>query len=339
MAGANKILKAGQVVFRAGEAADGMYLVRKGELVVYLEQDGKEVELAKIGEGGMIGEMALFDRQPRSASVKATADSEVTLISLDDFSKLMKQIPKWFVGLMTALSGRLRTTNDRLKQVESSAKAGGAILAPVAPASSGKPFQGFLRMIHVLELMWHKDGTKEGKDWCLSRKTAEEALINMFGETPVRVKALFDLLVKEQIVTLKSDQYKNALLALANRGALRQFAEFVSSLVQANPNQRAIPEATMAILNILHKLSAKAPYEQFTCTDEDVLAAAKTSGLDSSNWGPTLKSFMTYGEVLKPVKSSSKSGIGFRIAKNEFPALLKNLNMFNRIAAAKLDQN
>ena len=93
VAGANKICKPGQVLFKSGDASDGMYIIRKGELRVYLEQDGKEVVLATIGDGGMIGEMALFDRQPRSASVKATKETEVTHITVGDFEKLMKQIP------------------------------------------------------------------------------------------------------------------------------------------------------------------------------------------------------------------------------------------------------
>ena len=136
MAGTNKSLKAGAVVFKAGDSADGMYLVRKGELVVYFEQGGKEVILARIPEGGMVGEMALFDRMPRSASVKASMDAEITHISLDDFGKLMRQIPKWFVGLMSALSGRLRVTNDRLKVIE----AAGGTVPPPAQGVSAKPY-------------------------------------------------------------------------------------------------------------------------------------------------------------------------------------------------------
>ena len=119
-----------------------MYLVRKGELRVYLEQNGKEVTLVTIGDGGMIGEMALFDQQPRSASVKATKDTEVaTLISLIDFEKLMKQIPKWFVGLMIALSGRLRQTNERLQKLEAGI------------SSTGRPFLPTIRLMSSLDLL------------------------------------------------------------------------------------------------------------------------------------------------------------------------------------------
>lgn len=338
MAGANKILKAGQVVFKAGDAADGMYLVRKGELVVYLEQDGKEVVLAKIGEGGMIGEMALFDRQPRSASVKASAECEVTLISLDDFGKLMKQIPKWFVGLMSALSSRLRVTNDRLKQVESSLKDGGASSGvSSSPPGSSKPYQNLLRSVHLLELLWHRDGTKEGKDWCLQRKIAEESLISVFGEPAERVKALIDFLTGEQIISLKNDQYKNVVLAMANRGALRQFAEFVTDFLKANPSVRAISPATMTVLKVLQKLGANAPYDQYTCSLEDIVDEAKMMGLDTAGVETAVKNFVTYGDAVKPVKATSKSALGLRVVKADFPAMLKNINIFNKLSISKLD--
>jgi CRP-like cAMP-binding protein len=340
VAGMNKILKSGQVVFKAGDAADGMYIVRKGELVVYLEQGGKEVVLAKVGEGGMIGEMALFDRQPRSASVKAGTDCEVTLVSLDDFGKLMKQIPKWFVGLMSALSGRLRTTNDRLKQVEAAAaaaKSGGVAPAENIGGLPQKPFLSVLRMIHVMELLWHRDGSKDGKEWVLARKIAEETLTQLFGETPARVKALLDLLASEQILSTKQDQYKNPVLVLANRGALRQFAEFTGKFVAANPNLRAIPEMNMNILKVLHRLGSKAPYDQFTSNYEDILEEAKALNIPTQGWDSAIKVMGNYGDAIKLVKTSSKAGFGLRIVKTDFMSLIKDLNAFNKISAAGLD--
>ncbi|MCX6116257.1 MAG: cyclic nucleotide-binding domain-containing protein [Proteobacteria bacterium] len=342
MAGVNKILKSGQIVFKAGDAADGMYIVRKGELVVYLEQSGKEVVLAKVSEGGMIGEMALFDRQPRSASVKAGTDCEVTLVTLDDFSKLMKQIPKWFVGLMSALSGRLRSTNDRLKQIETNnAGAGASTGQPAAapPAKSGaavSPFQPVLRMLNVLELLWHRDGSKDGKEWCLDRKVASGALTQLFGESQARVNSLLDLLTQEQVITTKLDQYKNQILVLANRGALRQFTDFAMNFTNANPGLTAIPAKNMEILRVLHKLGSKAPYDQYTCTYEEILEEAKALGLIPQDWDGAIKVMGNYGDAIKLVKTTSKSGFGLRIVKADFVGLMKDLQAFNRISQSGL---
>ncbi|NRA47250.1 MAG: cyclic nucleotide-binding domain-containing protein, partial [Oligoflexales bacterium] len=46
-------MQAGQVLFNEGDKSDGMFLLRAGELLVYLEKDGEEIELAKIAPGGV----------------------------------------------------------------------------------------------------------------------------------------------------------------------------------------------------------------------------------------------------------------------------------------------
>ncbi len=337
MAGLNKSLKAGTVVFKAGENADGMYLVRKGELVVYLEQGGKEVILAKIAEGGMVGEMALFDRMPRSASVKASTDTEITHISMDDFSKLMKQIPKWFVGLMSALSGRLRTTNERLKGLE--AKGGAPAPAVVIQGKiAEKPFQSIKRILNIMELLWHRDGTKDGKDWSIQRKILEDEICGVFGEEPAKILTLLDVLCTEKILVAKQDSYKNNVIAMPNRGSLRQFSTFLTDFTKGNPNMSVVPEPLMNMLRMISKQSAKAPYDQFTVTLEDLEEEAKTAGLVPERWKDLMPIFAGFGEGLKPTKTSTKSGLGLRVIKTDVATLMKNLTTFNKLAEKKLDQ-
>lgn len=335
MAGTNKSLKAGTIVFKAGDHADGMYLVRKGELVVYFEQGGKEVVLAKIPEGGMVGEMALFDRMPRSASVKVSVDAEITHISLDDFGKLMKQIPKWFVGLMSALSGRLRTTNERLKSIEN-----GGVLPPAGNAApfGAKPYQTTLRMLHIMELLWHRDGTKEGKDWMIPRKSVETELSDVFGESPAQVKALLEMLCAENILQSKVDAYRNAVLSMPNRAALRQFASFVDGITKTNPKLRALPPEVLNILTILIRLEAKAPYDQFTVTLEELQEEAAAAKMDSSGWKEHLSSLQGFGDMIKMTKTSSKSELGLRVTKGELTGLSRNLSVFSKLAQKGLDQ-
>jgi CRP/FNR family transcriptional regulator, cyclic AMP receptor protein len=333
LAGLNKSLKAGTVVFRSGDKADGMYLVRKGELVVYLDQGGKDVILAKISEGGMVGEMALFDQMPRSASVKASIDTEITLVSLDDFGKLMKQIPKWFVSLMSTLSGRLRTTNDRIKSLEATGK-----VAPAAPALvATKPFQTVLRQIHIMELIWHRDGTKDGKDWMVQRKIITEELIGVFSENPDKLDALIELLCKEGILNVKVDGYKNPTLSMPNRGSLRQCAAFLTLFTKDNPNLSSVPEPLMNILKMLVKLAAKAPYDHFTVTVEELMEEAKAT-TSHENWKNLVASFTTFGEAIKPVKTSTKTGLGLRVIKADLNSLVRNLNVINRLAEKNLNQ-
>jgi len=333
LAGVNKSLKAGSIVFKSGDDPDGMYVVRKGELVVYLEQESEEIVLAKIPAGGIVGEMALFEKRPRSASVKAGVDSEITHISEADFAALMKQIPKWFVGLMGALSSRLRTTNDRLKSLESPGQADRSGIT----ASTRRPYLNTIRILHTIELILLRDGIKDGKDIAINRKNLEEQLVGVFGESPQRVQGLLDVLCSELILSPKVDAYKNIVLTLSHRSNLAQLTKFVTMLSTNNPRLTEIPDTVVTIFKLLAKLAPKSPYDSFTATLEDLIAEAATEGLDSANFQKYVGSINTYGETVKTTKASGQLGIGLKVNKTEIQRFVRNVLIFSKISAKQLD--
>lgn len=310
MAGANKVLKDGQVLFKAGDKSDGMYLIRRGELRVFLEQAGKEVSLATVGAGGMIGEMALFDGAPRSASVKAVKEAEVTLISQDEFQKLMKQIPKWFVGLMSSLSTRLRQTNERLQKLETGVSA------------KAIPFQNVIRILNVMMLIWHKDGEKDGKDFVLTKQALEATLLNVFNEDPEKVRILFETLVKEKLLTTRQDQYKNVVFAMPNRAVLNQLAAFIPVYAKANPKQPYLKDDALQILRALDALTQASPYDTVTASLNDLTAQGKRAGVSTNTWEQALAVFQNAGEEVRLVKTSG--GPGLKTTKKDCPTALRH---------------
>lgn len=316
MAGTNRVLQPGQVLFKTGDQSDGMYLIRRGELCVYLEQDGKEVTLATIGEGGMIGEMALFDNQPRSASVKATKETEVTIISLDDFAKLMKQIPKWFVALMSSLSSRLRQTNERLKKVESGH--GGA-----SSGGKGKPFQMVIRMLNLMALAWAKDGEKDGpKDWLLHKAKLEKLMIEVFNEDSAKVTKLFEVLLGQKILTQRLDSYKAVVFSLPNRGSLASLAAFLAERVKADPARPAFGDSALEMLKTLEALAMATPYDTPTVTAQDLLKEGKRTGKNTASWDRDIDLLKNAGDEVKVVKLSG--GLGIKVNKKDIAAWVRN---------------
>ena len=322
MAGANKVLKDGQNLFKAGDKSDGMYLIRRGELRIYLEQNGKEVTLVTIGPGGMVGEMALFDGQPRSASVKAVKEAEITHISTEDFQKLMKQIPKWFVSLMTSLSGRLRQTNERLQKLE----AGGG--------KTGAAYQEVLRQLNVMILLWAKDGEKDGKDWTLAKNKVEEALINVFGENADRVKRLFEVLVKEKILTTKTDSYNNVVFTAPHRASLNNLTAFIQTYIKANPKQPCLPEQAIVMIKTLEKLALTSPYDSLSVSVEDLERQAKQEGIVPVGWKDIVATLQTAGEEVRPVKTST--GVGLRTSKKDISGYVKHHEILAALCKATL---
>lgn len=106
---------AGEVVFREGDGGDTCYIVRSGlARAIRQHSDGRTITLSHFGAGDIFGELAMFDAEPRSATVDIIEDAEVMGIPGRDMQRLMREHPEIAVKLNAALAQRLRATNERL---------------------------------------------------------------------------------------------------------------------------------------------------------------------------------------------------------------------------------
>ena len=101
-------LGAGEELFAEGDPGDKAYIIRKGKLEILISSGGREVLVAVRHVGEVIGEFALLDDAPRSATVRAHVDSSLFAIEKEHFDALIDQSP-------SALKSMLRTTLSRLK--------------------------------------------------------------------------------------------------------------------------------------------------------------------------------------------------------------------------------
>jgi NTE family protein len=104
---------AGEVVFRQGDAGDGLFLVVSGRLRVTVAGDGAERMLYDLGRGAIVGEIALLTDRPRTATVHAVRDSDLQLLRTPVFRALAERSPALMSGMMRLLADRL-LTRDRL---------------------------------------------------------------------------------------------------------------------------------------------------------------------------------------------------------------------------------
>ena len=101
------------MLFLAGDAGDGCYRIEKGLLKVSMvSSSGAERILSILGPGAIVGELAVLDGLPRSASVLALRDSELLFISKARFEECAKKNQELYEHLLTLLASRLRETND-----------------------------------------------------------------------------------------------------------------------------------------------------------------------------------------------------------------------------------
>ena len=107
---------AGEWLFREGDDADALYVIRAGRLEV-VREDGSVMRV--LGRGAALGELALLTSMPRSASVRAARDSDLIEIDRDDFEKLLTEEPKVSMALTRALGSQLRDSVGTLPQSRS----------------------------------------------------------------------------------------------------------------------------------------------------------------------------------------------------------------------------
>jgi CRP-like cAMP-binding protein len=87
-------LPRGATLLRQGEHGDSAYLVVSGRLRVFGERDDGVVEIAEVGSGEAVGEMALLSNEPRAASVEALRDTELLALSRTGFERLVGEDAK-----------------------------------------------------------------------------------------------------------------------------------------------------------------------------------------------------------------------------------------------------
>ncbi|HEY1727514.1 MAG TPA: cyclic nucleotide-binding domain-containing protein [Candidatus Baltobacteraceae bacterium] len=104
---------AGATLFNQGESADYMYVVVEGAIDIRIG----ETILETVTPGGMIGEMALIEQLPRSATAVAAKDSKVSAVDRKRFLFLVQNHPFFALQVMEVLANRLRRMDDTLTKV------------------------------------------------------------------------------------------------------------------------------------------------------------------------------------------------------------------------------
>lgn len=119
------VYPAGATVIREGTAGDGLYVVVRGELEVSTRPGGgEELVLARRGPGDVLGEMSLLERAPRTATVRATVETEVVVLSPGAFQRLLFDRPEIGAAILNTMAARLRSTEASLMAREKLASLG-----------------------------------------------------------------------------------------------------------------------------------------------------------------------------------------------------------------------
>jgi len=103
-------------LFRHGDLGDAMYLIESGRVRISIEDEEKNVvTLAELAQGDFFGEMSLIDGRQRSADADVIEDGTLAILSRDSFLSFVKANPEVALKMLSALTDRLRRTDDLLR--------------------------------------------------------------------------------------------------------------------------------------------------------------------------------------------------------------------------------
>jgi CRP/FNR family cyclic AMP-dependent transcriptional regulator len=107
---------AGQTIFNRGDPGDALYIVRSGELEIYIRNDqGEKIVLETSLPGDIFGEVSLFDSRPRTAWVAAVSNVEVLRLDRAHFEDYIRQHTPAALNLLSVSARRLRKTDEFIR--------------------------------------------------------------------------------------------------------------------------------------------------------------------------------------------------------------------------------
>jgi signal transduction histidine kinase len=118
------VVERGDVLMKEGAPGDALYVVLDGDFEISKRSGNQDVLLAERGTGEVLGEMALIEESPRSATVKATRKSKILRITKEVFQTLIGSSPSAALSMLHTMSSRLRNTESMLRQSEKMASLG-----------------------------------------------------------------------------------------------------------------------------------------------------------------------------------------------------------------------
>lgn len=103
-----RVYEDGDVIVRQGDVGDCMYVIQDGEVEIISEENEDEILLATRGEGDFIGEMAIFDRDVRSATIRAKGKVRILTVDKKNFMRRINEDPSLAFRIVETMSHRLR---------------------------------------------------------------------------------------------------------------------------------------------------------------------------------------------------------------------------------------
>jgi CRP-like cAMP-binding protein len=173
-----------QIIFEEGETGETLYIIRSGLIKISKEaSDGRVKTLALLKAGEFFGEMSVLSDEGRSANAETLSDTELLVMSKQDFESLLDKNPSVSVHIIKTLIDRLAQADRQIKNL-----ALGNSRAKIAD---------------ILLLLSQEFGEKEGETQKVNVRLTHQELADLAGLARETTTKLLNEFVKDEAILLK----------------------------------------------------------------------------------------------------------------------------------------
>lgn len=253
-------LGAGETLMRQGDAGDAMFLVVSGRLRAYQRgADGSEQPLREMARGQVVGELALYTGEPRSATVVAVRDSVLVRLDRSGFEQVLAGSARLSLAMTRQLVARLRQTEARARLPRPATVAllpitGSVDARRLADALAVQPALGRACVVDAIAMrrLLDEDGIAADAD-----AASEQRAVSLVLE---RLEAGHDVVLlvgndRPDAWTTRCSRHADEILLLADAGAPPELHAVERALLMPRPGRAEAPER----LVLLHAAEVTQP--------------------------------------------------------------------------------
>jgi len=155
----------GELLCRQGEQGDRMFVIQAGRVEVVHEEGGRESPVGELGPGEAFGQMAMLDRQPRSATVRARGKARVLTLDKRAFLRRVHEDPSFAFNMLEGMSQVVRRLDDELALIRNASQIEFVRYVYVAPANRPDLFEQLSREFEndrEVEVVLRRRGDRRG---------------------------------------------------------------------------------------------------------------------------------------------------------------------------------
>lgn len=235
-------LEKDEYLFHEGDPSDCMYVIKSGRIAITKPLKEKEIVLAELGPGSMLGEMAFFDDKPRSASAKALAKTSVIALPFKGLHAQFRTFPEWSKAIMRTVNNHLRNANKRIKELEALQKEETDLF----------PAHGICKLFTIINYVGCKFGKEGEKGLVIASERLRKYTIQVFQEPTHKMQRLIEALQEMNLMIIEAIGDGQQQYVIINPAMFVEFVEWYNKWLFSREDQRTeIEEGELRLVRAL----------------------------------------------------------------------------------------